>query len=319
VSQIATADEAVLDTPRAKLPPQRAPEPAEPTRPAPAPTLKEQKSSGGGCGCSGKATATQVYALGQIDFDYGTEARRDSFIQLGLTHPNDPRQLLAHLDENPWDAARVIWTLVQETTPVYAVVPAGPFAAEGYARLRSFLKGQLEEGVSQVSIPGVEAGKATLLNGQTVPAVIPEITGMYSWSTAALVKAVLGEPPDNGQDRREYDDQSEEIANFLDRVYFELSNLGIASQERAVNYAATNAFQVSQVYKEAIKQELKLDTIHAERSKVCRPGADCWDVKLSFFDPRKREEKAREVYRFSVDVSDLIPVTVGKVRHWSVY
>jgi hypothetical protein len=40
---------------------------------------------------------------------------------------------------------------------------------------------------------------------------------------------------------------------------------------------------------------------------------------LTFFNPSRRLEQARRVYRFTVDVSDVIPVTVGKVRHWDVY
>jgi hypothetical protein len=30
-------------------------------------------------------------------------------------------------------------------------------------------------------------------------------------------------------------------------------------------------------------------------------------------------DQARKVYRFTVDVSDLVPVTVGEPRSWHVY
>jgi hypothetical protein len=40
---------------------------------------------------------------------------------------------------------------------------------------------------------------------------------------------------------------------------------------------------------------------------------------MSFFDPTKRYERSRHVYRYTVDVSDVIPVTVGKIRHWDVF
>jgi hypothetical protein len=43
--------------------------------------------------------------------------------------------------------------------------------------------------------------------------------------------------------------------------------------------------------------------------------SDCWDVKLRFFHT-ENDRRAREVYRFTVDVSDLIPVAVGEVRRW---
>ena len=273
-----------------------------------------------GCGCGGNCSGpTLVYAIGQLYYDFGSEALRDSFVQAGVSHPGNPTEMLQHLDQNPWAATSIIWTVVQETTPVYAIRPTGAYATEAYNRIRNFLRGQCEEGISQVSLAGLEAGSVTLLNGQELPVVIPELRAMYSWSTPALVEAVLGKRPENGQDCSEYDQQAEEVGNFLDRVYYEISNLGTTPQERAINYAATNAYQVATVYRDAIKQNLKLDRIGAERSSVCRPGSDCWDVKLTFFDPRQRHEKAKEIYRFTVDVSEVVPVTVGKMRRWSAY
>lgn len=264
-----------------------------------------------GCCTSCGSGPSLVYALGQIDFDYGTEARRDSFLQHGISNPHAPAALLAHLEANPSHATAVTWTLVQDTTPIYAILPAGPFAAEGYATLREFLKGQVGEGVERVSVPGWSAGSVALMNGQKVPVIVPELRGMYSWSTAALVKAVAGDAP--------AEEKVADIANFLERVYHEIRNLGATPQERAINYAATNAFQLQSVFTKALKTEMKLDGIGVERSPVCRPGADCWDVKLTFFHPKKRLEQAREVYRFTIDVSDVVPVTVGTVRHWHVY
>jgi PatG C-terminal len=43
---------------------------------------------------------------------------------------------------------------------------------------------------------------------------------------------------------------------------------------------------------------------------------DCWDVLLKFFNPKNNQE-AKQVFRFTIDVSDLIPVTLGVVRSWS--
>jgi hypothetical protein len=39
-------------------------------------------------------------------------------------------------------------------------------------------------------------------------------------------------------------------------------------------------------------------------------------VKLKFFDP-ENDRRAKKVFRFTIDVSDLIPVTTGEVRTWS--
>ena len=109
----------------------------------------------------------------------------------------------------------------------------------------------------------------TLLNGYQVPVVFPEIRGMFGWSTAKLVQEVLGPRPEDPEKQEEYDQVEEEIENFLDRLYYELSNLGVAPPERAINYAATNLYQVASVYKEAIKKNLKLDRITTERSQIC--------------------------------------------------
>lgn len=96
-------------------------------------------------------------------------------------------------------------------------------------------------------------------------------------------------------------------------------NLGRASPERAMNFAGTNAFQVAAVFEQAARENLVLDVTETERSPVCRPDSDCWDVKLTFFDPVSRLTISRKVCRFTVDVIDVVPVTVGKVRSWSVY
>lgn len=278
-------------------------------------------SASGECTCGGKKSApSQVYVLGQLGYDLGTEARRDSLIQRGIANPYDPRQLLSHLQENPVVATAVIWTLIQDGTPIYAIQPMGPFAAATYDLLQRFLKQQLDEGVERISVPGWITGKVTLSNGQVLAAIVPEHRGMYSWSTAALLEAVLGKPPATGDgETAGAPDQAGELANFLDRIYYEVRNLGILPQERAMNYAATNALQLGDVYSRTAKAGLKLDSIGAERSPICRPESDCWDVKLTFFHPAKRLEQAREVYRLTVDVSDVVPVTVGPVRSWYVY
>ncbi|NER53005.1 MAG: hypothetical protein F6J92_41490, partial [Symploca sp. SIO1A3] len=278
-----------------------------------------------GCNCNGggNTPAQLVYALGQLGYDFGTEARRDSIMQhMGEgSNPNDPNQLLAYLDNNPWDAASIMWTLSLDATPIYAIQPQGSFAGDVYQRLRQFLREQMTEGVERVSIPGIIIGKIRLMSGQVVPVIQPALRGMYSWTTAALLEAVLGCPPSETAEEREreaYAQRTKAVANFLERVYFELRNLGVMPQERAINFAATNAFNVEAVFEVAIREDMDLDTIEVERSPLCRPDSDCWDVKLTFFNASKVFEQARKVYRFTIDVSDVVPVTVGRVRSWFV-
>jgi cyanobactin maturation PatA/PatG family protease len=281
------------------------------------------------CGCGGGTSSPQlVYALGQLGYDLGTEARRDSFIQnmdepaSGVPgNPYDPRQFLHYLEANPWDAASVIWTLSLDGTAIYAVMPNGAYASDAYQRLRKFLMEQLTEGVERVSIPGTIAGKVRLMNGQVVPAILPEIRGMCSWTTHALVKAVTGvRLPDSAsdEDKRAQLERENSIREFLDRVYFEIRNLGITPQERAINFAGTNAFNIHNAFESAAKEDMDLDSIEIERSPICRPESDCWDVKLFFFFPDRQVQTVRKVFRFTVDVSDVVPVTVGPVRSWFV-
>jgi hypothetical protein len=277
------------------------------------------------CGCSGNSKAELVYAIGTIGYDFGSEARKDSLVQDGRLaqedswNPLDPRQLLANFEAQPWESGSIIWTLNQEQTPVYAVQPAGPYAPRGYEMLRQFLSEQLDEGVERVSIPGISIGSVKLQSGITVPRIVPTIRGMYSWSTTALIRSVLGEPPADNAARQDYEDRAEGIQNFLDRIYYELRNLGKTPQERAINYAATNAFQLAQVFQQAANESMQLDTIEVEKSPLCRPESECWDVKLAFFDPERQNQRARKVYRFTVDVSDEVPVTIGRLRSWSMF
>lgn len=278
--------------------------------------------AGPGCGCGGMQGPPQlVYAIGQLGFDFGTEARRDSFIQAMQqpASPYDARQLLAHLEQNPWAAASLIWTLSIDATPVYAVVPAGPFAPDVHERLRQFLKEQMTSGVERVSVPGIINGAVRLANGEVVPAIVPEIRGMYSWTTSELIKACCGPEPKEKPQKEDYQHKVGDIHNFLDRVYYELRNLGMTPQERAINFAATNAFNIAKVYEEAVNEHMDLDLIEKpERSPICRPESDCWDVKLMFFYPERQVQTVRKAHRFTVDVSDVVPVTVGPVRSWFV-
>ena len=263
------------------------------------------------CGCNkAKAAPTMAYVLGQIGYDFGNQTKRDAFIQLSGSNIHDSASLLAYLKKDPASAANVIWTLSLDATVVYAIQPYGPFAGNTYDRLKEFLHDQTTEALERVSVPGLVSGSVRLMSGQEVPVIYPDLRGMFGWSIKDLVSATA-----SNRTKEEVDG----IKNFLERIYYEVRNLGTTAQERAMNYAATNAFQVEEVFANAIKIDMKLDSIGVERSPICRPGSDCWDVKLVFFNPAKRLEQARHVYRFTIDVSEVIPVAVGKVRDWDLF
>ncbi len=103
------------------------------------------------------ATPAQVFALGQIGFDLVSEARRDSIAQhMGGSgaNPWDSAAMLAYLEDNPWEAASITWTLNIDQMPIYAIAPVGPFAAKGYDVLREFLDDQARGEIEMVSIAG---------------------------------------------------------------------------------------------------------------------------------------------------------------------
>jgi cyanobactin maturation PatA/PatG family protease len=280
----------------------------------------------GDCGCGGGEIKSLVYALGVLGYDFGNEARRDSFIQLmpqeaGDT-PSNPyiaSQMVSYLRENPSEAKSLIWTLNIELTPIYAIEPEGPFAHLIYQRLVEFMDGQIqpensEEFISRVSIPGVLTGRSVrLFSGQIVPIVVPQLRGMYGWKVNSLVRETLRATRVTSE---RADNMRSSLTEFLNRLYYEFRNLGQTSRDRALNYTATNAFQAAQVWSEASSAGMQLDTIEVEKSPFCRMDSDCWDVKLRFFDP-ENDRKARKIYRFTIDVSDVMPVTVGTVRSWS--
>jgi len=263
--------------------------------------------------CAGGGSPQIVYALGELGYDFGSQARLDFFIQ--AIFPNNPPRglpedvLLNYLSENPYYAQSLIWTVELDATPIYAIVPAGGFAGVVYERLREFLT---EQDIERVSIPGYVGGSVRLMSGQVVPAIIPEIRGMCSWSVDALLNAVI-EPSTPEDVRPRLRDQIREV---LDRIYYDYRNLGVTPQERALNYAATNALQTSVAISQETLNDRVIETIEVVKSPICRPDSDCYDVKLRFFDPENLQ-RSRTVKKLTIDVSDVIPVTIGRMRSWS--
>jgi cyanobactin maturation PatA/PatG family protease len=255
--------------------------------------------------CSGGGKVQIAYALGDLGYDFGTQARRDSFTQAIPAGMN----LLDYLAQNPFEAQSLIWTLNLDATPIYAIAPSGPYASVTFERLRSFLR---DENIERVSIPGYVSGSVRLMSGEVVPVIVPEVRGMCSWSVDALLNAVV-EPSTPTDDR---EGLRERIREVLDRIYYDYRNLGVTPQERALNYAATNAFQLSVAISQATLNDRVMETIEVVKSPIGRPDSDCYDVKLRFVDPDNLQ-RSRSVKRFTIDVSDVMPVTIGQMRSWS--
>jgi cyanobactin maturation PatA/PatG family protease len=278
------------------------------------------------------AETNLVYALGTLGYDFGSEARRDSFKQLmpGIeiegtavpANPYDARQMVDYLGHNLSEAKSLIWTLNLELTPIYAIEPSGAFARDVYAILKELLSGQIqaedsENYVERVSIPGMLSGRSVqLFSGQVVPVIeVPNTRGLYGWKVNTLVSAAIRTVQTQATEAQE-DTIRRTLDSFLSRIYYDLRNLGTTSQDRALNFASTNAFQAASTFAQAVATGMELDGITVEKSPFCRLDSDCWDVKLKFFDP-ENSRRAKKLFRFTIDVSDIIPVTLGDVRSWS--
>jgi hypothetical protein len=278
-----------------------------------------------------------IYALGELGYDFGTEARRDTFKQLMAPqeidgtvlppNPYDARQMVEHLSSNPSEARSLIWTLNLELTPIYALKAGGSFAAEIYGVLTRLLTGAVAAEsdlnyIERVAIPGVLSGSSVkLFSGQVVPVVeLEQVRGLYGWEVNRLVDAAVGAAEDAAQARgggsADVETITENLREFLTKIYYDLRNLGTMSRDRALNFAATNAFQAAQTFASALSRGMAVDTINVEKSPFCRLDSDCWDVQLRFFDP-ENSRRARRIFRFTIDVSDTMPVTLGEVRTWT--
>jgi len=279
----------------------------------------------GGPELTGAGAGKLVFALGTIGYAFGSETRRDSFERFmaaddaGPANARDVRRMLDHLAAHPADAGALTWTLSLERAAIYAVEPVGPYATGIHAQLVVLLAGQLalddRARVERVSLPGrLTDRRVELLSGEVVPVVeLDGLRGLHGLNVAALADAAVAHMDPSaasGEPLRRA------LHEFLTRVYVDMSNLGCTSAQRALNFAATNAYQAAESFAAALARGMVLDTIDTQRSAICRQDSDCWDVRLRFFDP-DNGRRARRLSRFTVDVSEVVPVTLGEIRVWS--
>ena len=286
-------------------------------------------SSAGSTVTPSTAHSGHVYALGTLSYDFGDEARLDTFKQLmppveldGIMIPADPydaRQMVDYLDRNPVEGRSLIWTLSLDQNAIYVLEPKGPFAADIYEMFLRMLAGQLQPETSseffeRISVSARRTNHTVeLFSGEVVPVVtVPNVRGMHGWNVGALIDEafrIISVPAEEEEVLRQ------ELTSFLNRVYNDLHNVGQMSRDRALNFAVTNIYQAASVFAEAIADGRQLDIIEIEKSPFCRLNSDCWDIKLIFFDP-EHGRRARKVFIFTIDVSDLLPVTIGQVKFW---
>jgi len=269
-------------------------------------------------------------------------------------NPYDPFQLGRYLAGNPWASDKLIWTLNLDRTPIYAlqaeapvgmtwaepvVEPAGkqaeaapapglPPVSYVYKTLRDAFAGQALSDtdpnfVSRVSVPGVLTDRTVrLFSGQVVPVVLVRSRGLYAWNEQILVDATAKQVLAQAKSESALDEASlkETVRAFLDKIYYQFRNLGRSSADRALNFAATNAFMFTDEIREGILSGqyvpgpnngmFTLDTISVQKSPYCRMDSDCWDVRVTFVDP-ENDRRARVAYLFTIDVSDELPVSLA--------
>ena len=301
-------------------------------------TCKSNDSSGG-CGCGGgdgkpctcknkqpepekpaaSRKADRVFTFGTLGFDYGTQTRRDSIAQAMWAmegkpvNPDDPAVLVKYLEKNPWESVSIHWVLSIDDAPVYTIVPGMGFAHEVTKVLVDCLKNQVEGKADRLSVSGTIIGQSRLMSGLELPTIIPQLRGVFQWNVEEMVQAATG-----GEAKGEAADGHEEwLYQFLERVYYDYRNVGMSAEDRALNWAATNIYAVSQILRDPKVQGMELDEIEVKPSTIARPDSECCDVLLTFFRPEFQTTSPRRVYRVTVDVSDVVPVTVGNVRGWT--
>lgn len=108
----------------------------------------------------------------------------------------------------------------------------------------------------------------------------------------------------------------EAIDQFLHQVYFRDRQEPEISRDRAVNFAATNGYQVAAAFMDAMTDGFEYAQYRTQYSPFARVSGLCWDVVVQFTDPSEDQRAMRE-YRLTVDIADVMPVTVGRLRRWS--
>lgn len=203
------------------------------------------------CACGG-GPSYLVYPVGNLTYDFGTEARLSSFKSLmsesGRVDPFDPRAMAEYLRKRHFHAAgQLTWVLHLDGEPMYALAPSGAFALATYRRFRGILLEQIHTDpkrvVQRIVVPGVAGPKVRLYNGAEIPTLQPDFRGWGEWNTHQLAMSLYSQTGDWAEDGvPEVDLTFEEKVNrLLRRLLQETKNRGAEPRDRAKNFAATSA------------------------------------------------------------------------------
>jgi hypothetical protein len=173
-----------------------------------------------------------------------------------------------------------------------------------------------------------------LFSGQVLPVVTVQAGGLYTWNETALIDTLVEEINVQRQatvgDPIEIETVRLILRAFLDKVYYQFRNLGQSGADRAVNYAATNAFSlVSELANGFLSGRLTpqragdvpplyaLEDISVQPSQYTRIDSECYDVIITFFDPTN-DRQARVAYLYVIDVSEVLPVPLAPTRQFLI-
>ena len=270
---------------------------------------------------------------------------------------DDVPALIAYLDTAPPQARQLNWVLQIDGAKRYAIRPSGVYADDVYDMLAALALALANGSISLCSIPGVARSTlTTLADGTRVRDLrVAALRGIYGWhpqevarqSLEAVHGAALAprlddplvavEQADAGAERGDaavvgFSESTRldwpalatpptpqierAMRDALDLISFRRPQSPEVSRERAVNFAATNGYQVAAAFLDAMNEGLSFEGYGVEYSPFARVSGNCWDVVLRFIDPDVDERAPRE-YRLTVDIDDVVPVTVGRMRRWA--
>ena len=295
-------------------------------------------SSAGRVSASEAGEEQQVYVLGNIGIDYGSEARKRLFEEAMGRSLYDPKGLLERLKEKEKEGLSLdllTWTLCQNSTPrhdpdnpglkrtvsqnstpLYVLSPQGPFARLTLDRIKKAFMNQLS-GTELVAIPGTIQGQSKLQSGAEVEVLEPNGLGILEVNTDDLLSDLVGPRPDGGNEQALWEQRMAMENNLLGRIFFEKQNPGKEPEDRAVNFALVHEWvNIQKERAEKSGEEFVLTRIeaHPKPSYLNKPGSDRWEVTMTFGkkNAAQRENEADQTHIVTIDVGPLIPRTEAK-------
>jgi hypothetical protein len=169
--------------------------------------------------------------------------------------------------------------------------------------------------VARIAIAGELGGRVVLSTGETVEVIHPDMRGSASWNTERLLDVIGGLEGFRGADGARA-----LVTRIVAKLYDRARNPGRTPEHRALNYAATAAVRFIRPFFEGGAfaatlgnlDTIAIDDVDARKSGCQRTGME-YDVDLSFYS---FENTLRGVSTLTstVDVSDIVPVSTGRLR-----